>query len=145
MYRAIEMKKCFKCGETKPLADYYKHSQMADGHLNKCKECTKNDSTGHRNNNLEKIRAYDRDRGCRQSLKYRQKYKEEKPNASKARYMVGNAVRDKKLFRLPCEVCGTTEKIHGHHDDYLKPLNVRWLCCAHHKQWHRDNGEGLNP
>ena len=38
------MKICFRCGIEKPLKDFYKHPKMGDGHLGKCKGCTKSDS-----------------------------------------------------------------------------------------------------
>ena len=139
------MKTCFKCNKTKHLSEFYKHPQMGDGHLNKCKECNKKDSTEHRNNNIERVREYDRNRGNRLSDGYQKEYREKYPNKYKAKNMVGNAVRDGKLFREPCSECGTDVDVHGHHDNYAKPLNVRWLCAAHHAQWHRDNGEGANP
>lgn len=45
------------------------------------------------------------------------------------------AVSSGKLVRGPCVVCGK-EEVHGHHDDYDKPLEVIWLCDRHHKDHH---------
>ena len=35
----------------------------------------------------------------------------------------------------PCEVCGQLET-ERHHEDYSKPLEIKWLCSRHHKQVH---------
>jgi hypothetical protein len=138
------MKKCFKCGDIKPINEYYRHPKMADGHVGKCKECNKIDVRKNRESKAEYYRAYDRARGNRLPLGYNREYIARYPNKYKAHSMVGNAVRDGKLFREPCSECGLDENIHAHHDDYAKPLNVRWLCAAHHHQWHKKHGEGLN-
>ena len=140
----MQTKICFKCGCEKTISEFYRHSQMKDGYLNKCKECTKADSTKHRWDNIEKIRKYDRERGSRQTQEYIKEYRHKYPKKVKATTMVNNAIRNGKLFKEQCDVCGTTENVEAHHEDYAKPLNVRWLCSAHHKQWHRDNGEGKN-
>lgn len=116
---------------------------MADGHLNKCKSCTKRDSTKHRDDNIEKIREYDRDRGNRQEKGYLKEYRERYPKKYHAHGLINNGIRDGKIQKSPCEICGS-EKSVGHHDDYDKPLEVRWLCQAHHKQWHSKHGEALN-
>lgn len=139
------MKTCFKCGEEKPLSAFYRHKMMADGHLNKCKECTKVDVHKNREKNIDHYRAYDRKRGNRLPPGYCKEYRKKYPNKYRAQRAVNNAIRSGKMKKMPCEVCGSEDHVHGHHDDYRYPLNVRWLCAAHHAQWHRDHGEAKNP
>lgn len=136
-------KECFKCHIEKPLSDFYKHSQMADGHLNKCKECTKTDVRQHRKEN-ESVREYDRNRPNkkeRQSLPKLQKYRAENPEKYKAHLAVSNALKTGRLVKSSsCEDCGKSGMIHGHHDDYTKPLEVRWLCVRCHSLFHAIHG-----
>ena len=40
----VKQKECFKCGDIKPISAFYKHKGKADGHLGKCKSCTKIDT-----------------------------------------------------------------------------------------------------
>lgn len=77
--------------------------------------------------------AAGKDAGRRAHLAYVEKNKDRRA----AHVAVGNALRDGRLFRKPCEVCGAT-KVHAHHDDYAKPLEVRWLCRRHHVAHHKE-------
>lgn len=36
-----------------------------------------------------------------------------------------------------CEKCGSEKNIHGHHDDYSRPLDIRWLCQSCHFSFHK--------
>ena len=137
------MKVCFKCGVKQPAHNFYRHPMMLDGHLNKCKECTKKYVRANRLANLSYYREYDRKRGNRQTPENLKLYRSKFPNKVKANRMVAYYIQAKKLFREPCEKCGN-DKTHAHHDDYLKPLNVRWLCAACHCAWHKENGSGKN-
>lgn len=137
-------KNCFKCQESKPLSQFYKHSGMKDGYLNKCKECAKEDVRKHRREN-ESVREYDRNRGSRQAPEYLKGYRKKYPKKYKAHIWVGNAVRGGRLHKgLSCEECSSDFHIEAHHDDYDKPEKVRWLCSRCHKIWHSEYGEGLN-
>lgn len=139
-------KRCFKCGIYKDLDKFYKHKAMKDGHLNKCKECTNKDTKQNRKDKIDYYREYDRSRGNRQESTYIKEYRSKYPNKYKAHNQLNNSLRDGKIIKPSfCEICGNTENIVGHHSDYLKPLDVNWWCQACHVQWHKDNGEGLNP
>jgi hypothetical protein len=138
-------KQCFKCGEVRSLSDFYKHSMMADGHVNKCKQCNKKDVTKNRESKIDYYRAYDRDRGCRKPYSKTKAYRDRYPKKFKAHNMVDYHLKTGNLVKQSCEICGEQSSVHAHHDDYDKPLNVRWLCAAHHCQWHKVNGEGANP
>lgn len=58
------------------------------------------------------------------------------PERIRARRMVRQAIKKGTLVRpLVCEDCGGTSKhvIQAHHEDYDKPLDVRWLCTTCHR------------
>lgn len=157
----LDSKRCFKCDQDKPLSEFYKHKQMADGHLNKCKDCTKKDTKENTDKNKDYYLEYDRQRanlphrvearyaysqtpeGREAARRAKDKWQDNNVVKRAAQVLVGNAIRDGKIIKsTECSECGATGRIHGHHDDYTQPMVVRWLCSKCHTLWHKQNGEG---
>lgn len=158
------MKECFKCHEVKPLSEFYKHKQMKDGRLNKCKDCSKKDVSSNYRNNIDHYKEYEKsranlphrvkaredyaktDEGIKRGNEAKNNWTRRNPIKRMASTIVGNAVRGGKIHKPSnCESCNSEpSRLHGHHDDYAFPLVVRWLCPGCHNKWHKENGEGRN-
>jgi hypothetical protein len=140
----MKTKICFKCKKRKPLTDFYKHSEMKDGYLNKCKECARRDVSLNYSRNRKYYQEYEHIRNNTVERKQRavyfsQKWKVNNPEKYKAHNKVNNALRDGKISRAErCEKCGAKEFLHKHHFDYNEPLNVIWLCARCHNKIHRE-------
>lgn len=113
-------KQCFKCLKTTPITNFYKHKQMDDGHLGKCKQCAIKDSKMNRDKNIDKIRAYDRHRGVRSTKEYK-------------RITNGNRYISAKE---ECCHCGIKDNIQKHHPDYNDPTYIVPLCIKCHNITH---------
>lgn len=134
------MRICKKCGEEKPIAEYYKHPNGKDGHDTKCKTCAKKLVTEARDRNIDAARAYDRDRAklphrIALNIANTRRYREKNKKRTACNRAVAYAIKTGKLSKLPCWVCGSID-VEGHHPDYDAPLDVVWLCAAHHKEIH---------
>jgi len=121
----------------------------------KCKPCTCRDVRANRLVRIDQYREYEKGRamiphrvamreayqqtpaGKDAVARARRKFKERNPVKRAAQVAVGNALRNGRLTRKPCEKCGA--RAQAHHDDYSKPLDVRWLCTKHHAEWHKHN------
>lgn len=143
------MKTCKTCKIEKDDCQYYSNDKS-------CKDCRTAKVRANREKNIEKYREFDRQRannpervaaraayaktdaGKAAIRRAHVKWENKHPKRKHAVTTVSNAVRDGRLLKQPCIVCGETE-VEGHHPDYDRPLDVVWLCVAHHKQLHAEH------
>lgn len=74
-------------------------------------------------------------------LEYQNTKRKKDPNKISARQKVYYAIKTGKLIKKPCEICGD-KNVEAHHEDYGKPLEVRWLCKRCHKEYHNNKKGG---
>jgi hypothetical protein len=139
----MKRKRCIKCGRRRTLSMYYTHPGMADGHLNKCKDCCRRDVKDNKKRNRDRYREYERERARRperraSQLEYQREYRKRNREKMAAQRKVAYHVQRGNMTPKPCNVCGTTVHVHAHHEDYNRPLDVIWLCAEHHKAAHME-------
>lgn len=153
---SADKKQCFKCQRILPIAGFYKHPRMADGHLNKCKSCTRADVRRNRMENLKYYRLYDANRyranprrreardayslsvsGHEKQREAKKRWDHRNGHKRRAQNCLRRAVQNGQLEKpSTCQSCGEevedSRQLHAHHEDYSKPLVVEWLCSACH-------------
>lgn len=151
------MKRCRQCGEFKPLTDFHRYRQSADGRQSRCKVCHTEA------NRASKARRWERE-GFTQNavinrVRNRQRraadpakavaeateWAQRNPEKKRAARAVYRALKRGDLVRPDtCERCQKKRTpIYGHHPDYAKRLEVQWLCASCHQLVHVEQREAV--
>lgn len=139
----MKNKICFKCNTLKPLSEYYKHKQTGDGHLGKCKSCTKNDTKERHNklllnpNWVEKEQQRHRQKYYR--LGYKDKHKRSKEESIKSTRKFIQQYPEKRVAHIRSKRMKKTNPINEfHHWSYNKEhyKDVIEMSKKHHAKAH---------
>ena len=103
---------CSKCKKQKLLTEFNTRTDRKSGYRSECKKC-QYQVQSLRKRNIPV--AYSR---ARNTLHYA--------------VGVGNIIKPEQ-----CDSCKEAAEVHGHHEDYLVPLKVDWLCVPCHNGLHR--------
>lgn len=139
-----ELKECNKCGEMKPLSEFYKKKVGGwSGYFAQCKQCVRNKQRERYNTPEYRKKNRERMRGAYRE--YISNWKKQNPTIEnveesekrRARVDVQNAI-DRGDLKRPnnCENCGVECKPQAHHKDYSSTLDVVWLCTKCHSIVH---------
>ena len=151
----VDSKRCPGCVTVKDISAFARNRARPDGRNNYCRECSRERSVEHNRANpaMVKIRrerwALNHPGGsAAKQRRHREAHpeivrartraeRENHPTRVSARKKVHYALKTGLLVRPDrCEGCGSSTKVQAHHEDYERPLSVRWLCARCHKSTH---------
>ena len=133
-------KRCSLCHLMKFIDEFYNEKRGCNGKSVKCKVCHKVLNKKWKKQNPEKVREgyrrYGRNHAERRCQEARTR-DAKNPLRAKARRKVRYEIEMGRMVRPErCEDCSKRRRVVGHHDDYSKPLDVRWLCYPCHELFH---------
>ncbi len=133
-------KRCPGCKASKPLDAFHRNRSKGDGRQGYCKPCCRNCRRTWRKRNPEQARAEEGRRSARSVAQKKaaiREWKIQHPEATRAHDSVYYALKIGKLTRPEtCSLCGGNSRLHAHHEDYARPLDVQWLCSRCHQRLH---------
>lgn len=140
---------CGICQRYLSTSEFHIRRASVDGLASRCKSCqsTYDKARAHLPHRVKARLLYQQTEAYKiASARSRKRYVERHPEIRKAHIIVGNFLRDGKLTKAEsCEGCGSSERLHAHHSDYSRPLDVVWLCHVCHVEWHRNNQPAYAP
>lgn len=137
------MKTCGQCGEAKDDGQFHRRAASKDSLAACCKDCQQryDEARLHQPDRVKARSEYKTTpEGIAKIRAGQRRYIERNPLKRHAHVALDNAIRDGRVKvseRCQGLECDSPGPLEGHHDDYTKPLEVRWLCTpchvAHHK------------
>lgn len=121
------MKTCTSCFILQDDLNFYIDKRLKDRRRSKCKNCMSLIRKKYRLTLAFKL--------SHQKAKRKYNKKPEVRAKNYARKALHLALKNKVLYKEPCQVCNNPV-VEGHHHDYSKPLKVTWLCKIHHREVH---------
>lgn len=128
----MDTKRCFKCGRELPLSSFYKHPQMGDGHLNKCKDCTKADVSRDYERNIQNPEWVEKERARGREKYHRLGYVNK--NSERKRIKEGKFKGMKDVRDIITRHLSPDKELH--HWDYNQRFNVIALDERLHHRLH---------